>query len=188
MSVDFLEMLEKEVERAKADIPDDSILTNIAALADRQLRLESMQEKLQELSKQVTEAHREVSERYLPNALASAGVTEFKLVDGSVISVKKGYFPSIEAEHQAEAFAWMVDHGHDIIKNEVIVKLPKGKSEEAKEVVTAIRDLGFTPEQKEGIHWQTFRAWAKEVMEKGAEIPDIIKIHTIDKATVKRLK
>lgn len=186
MSVDFLELLEQEVERVQAEIPDDDTLSNISALAERQLRLEDMKKRLLNIGEKIDTAHKDVSERMLPNALASAGMSEFKLTDGSVISVKKNYFPNIEEDNKEQAYAWMIDNGHDIIKNEVVVKLPKGKSEEAKEVANAIRELGFTPEQKESIHWQTFRAWAKEVMEKGISFPETIKIHTIDKATIKR--
>ena len=186
MTVDFLSMLEQEVERVQAEIPDDNVLANIASLAERQLHLEDTKKRLAELAQKVEDTHKDISERQLPNALASAGVTEFKLTDGSVVSVKKNYFPSVAPENQQEAYAWMVEAGHDIIKNKVELKFTKGESTLADEVVQRLEDLGYKPERKEEIHWQTFRAWAKEVMEKGVAIPETIKIHIVDKTTVKR--
>lgn len=185
MSLDFLQMLEKEVTRLQSEIPNSDVMANISDLANRQIQLEDLKAKLAELGEKINDAHREVSEKMLPEALASAGVREFKLNDGAVVSVKKNYFPSIEDTNKTVAYNWLVQNGHDIIKNEVSVKLPKGKTEEAQEISNALRQMGFTPEQKETIHWQTFRAWAKEAMEKGFNPPECIKIHIVDKSTVK---
>lgn len=181
----FIDMLEAEVERIESDIPSDEELANISELANRQLYLESLLQRLEKAQELVKEHHVKVSERYLPDALASAGVTAFTLEDGRKVSVKKIYLPSVLEENKESAYEWMVDNGHDIIKNEVVVSFTKGQSDEATELIQQIREIGYEPNRKETIHWQTFRAWAKEQMELGTELPSTITIHVKNQSTVK---
>jgi hypothetical protein len=184
----FIDILEAEVNRIESDIPTDEELKNISELANRQVYLESLVTRLNQALQKVNEHLTSVSERYLPDAMASAGLSAFTLEDGRKINIKKIYLPSVTEENKEAAYQWMVDNGHDIIKNEVIVSFPKGHSSEASEAIHVLKVNGFDPTQKESIHWQTFRAWAKEVMEKGEQIPDTIKIHVVNKSTVKSEK
>lgn len=188
MTTDFLLMLEEEVERISAELPSDEVLANISELAKRQVQLENLVTRLEELQNKTKESLKNISERSLPAAILEAGLTEFKLEDGTKVSVKKAYYPSVKEENKHEAFSWLVDNGYDIIKNEVKVSFTKGESAKAAEALAAIRGLGFQPVANESIHWQTFRAWAKEVMEKGIVIPESINVYVVDQASIKRSK
>lgn len=183
-------MIDLEQYSCEQAIPQDNVLASIANLAQEQLDYQDRIEKLNEELETARNGLKDIAERKLPEALNNAGISEFKLKDGSKITIKRGYFPSIADENISEAHTWLLENGHNIIKDEVFVKFPKGCDEIVKQVMEAIMSLetGFAPERKSSIHWQTFRAWAKEQLEKGAEIPDTINIHTIDKAEITAVK
>lgn len=188
MSVDYLAMLEQEAQKLSQELPSDEDLKNIAELAERQIRLENLITRLEDLTEKTKENLKIVSQKHLPNALTNIGLSEFRLEDGTKVSVTKKYYPGIKEEDRAEAYSWLVENGHDIIKNEVKVSFSKGQSAKAQEAFNALAELGFDPSKGESIHWQTFRAWAKEVSTKGLPVSDLINIHVVDESTVKRVK
>ena len=188
MTTDFLLMLEQEVERTAAELPSDEDLANISELANRQIKLENLLVRLEQLHEKTKENLKRISERALPEAILSTGLSEFKLEDGTKVTVKKAYYPSVKEENKHEAYSWLVANGYDIIKNEVKVSFTKGESAKAAEALAAIKSLGFQPVANETIHWQTFRAWAKDVAEKGIQLPDSINLYIVDQASIKRSK
>lgn len=187
MSLDFIAQLEAEVAKQESVIPNSEQLTDVAELAYQQIQLENLTVKINDLAGKVSDALKLIKEKKLPDAIHSLGLSEFKLEDGTKISVSKVYFPSIKDEDKAEAYAWLVSTGHDIVKSEVKVAFAKGRTQDAEEAFSALASLGMMPTKSETIHWQTFRGWAKEVMEKGLPVPETINIHITDQAKIKRV-
>jgi len=92
--------------------------------------------------------------------------------DGSSIEIKPFYGASIKAERQAEAFAWLREHGYDdIIKNTVSVRFGKGEDELCARLLQNLKGTGFIPEQVQKVEPMTLKAWVKEQVEKGREFP-----------------
>lgn len=186
--LDFLNILESEADKLSTEIPDDESFKDIATLAYMQIDCEKLISKLEDTLERAKNKLKEISQRRLPDAMLNNGLSEFKLDDGSKISVKKLYLPHIKEENKEEAYNWLISSGNDIIKNNIELTFSKGNSEEAKKALNLLKDNGYAPVSKENIHWQTFRAWAKDALEKGVEIPEIIDIHIIDEAKIKIAK
>src|SRR5581483_3977771 len=87
----------------------------------------------------------ELETQTLPDLMTELGLEGVTLKDGSSVTVKPFVAAHISKEHEDAAFAWLESHGYgDIIKERTIVS----------------------------IHPSTLKAWAKERVEAGDEIPD----------------
>lgn len=161
----------------------------IVSLAERQLELEQSIIDQEEALKETKDQLRQVSERDLPDAMDEAGVEEFTLKDGRKVTVKVDYYASIPKAHQPAAFNWLRERGHDgIIKRNITAKFGKGQDSLAQRIATLIRENaeGIPVDDKQSVHFQTLRAFVREQMEQGVEIPeDIFGIHVRNVAKVK---
>lgn len=153
---------------------DDAKLQSLAGLAKQQLVLEGRIAKGEELLAQLNEQLKELKEKRIPDAMAEIGMESFSLNDGSSIIVEKYYAGSISEEHRKDAFAWLRGHDFDsLIKRNVSVTFGKGEDAYANRLVMNLRrykrPLQFT--DKEGVHPQTLKAFIREQMESGNDLP-----------------
>jgi hypothetical protein len=184
--MDLTSDMERDVAGAFA-APTDEDLASIANLANKQLTLERQLEEQQELLKQIGEDLAQVREVAIPNLLEKLGMTEFKLIDGSMVSVKDDLYAAITKENQAAAFSWLEETGNDgIIKNEVKVPFGKGQDEQAKQLLAVLDGHGFSYTNVRNVHPQTLRAFVRGQIEDGRPVPvDLFSIHIKKVATVK---
>lgn len=167
MSIDFAADME-----ANAPAINNEQLQMIADLADQQRTLEERITKGEVYLAQLKESLREISDKRLPNAMAEVGMSEFKLADGTKITIKDEVYCSIPKENPGPAFAWLRENNFDsLIKNEIMVSFGKGQDEDAIKVAHLIADAGFRPEQKQTVHPMTLKAFIKEQMGKGTDVP-----------------
>ncbi len=152
---------------AAAQIPDDDKIASIAKLADQQRTLESRVARLTDDLKAAQAALDTVSKVQLPNAMELAGVSEFKLTDGSVIKVEPQYYASISQKNEAAAFAWLRAHNHDgIIKTEIKIQYGKGDAEKAAAARAKLEESSIPYSSKESVHASTLKAFVKEQLTK----------------------
>ena len=170
-----------------ATAPTEEALTRIAQLAQVQQSAEQEVENLEDALKAAKIRLRQVQEKDLPDAILECGVTEFKLLNGAKITVKKFYQGKIAPEYADDAFSWLKDHGHDdIIKNEVALSFGKGEDEDAVEVMQLLKDAGYSPSNKKGVHPMTLKAFIKEMIEAGEPLPlETFGVYIGNKATIK---
>ncbi len=110
--------------------------------------------------------------RHIPEIMEELGMSEFKMVDGSVIAVTNQINASISEDNKPAAFAWLVDNHFDgIIKTKVQSDFGKGEIEEANKAVKALADAGFIAEVSRTVHPATLKSFVKERLEKGDQIP-----------------
>ena len=149
----------------------DGEVRRIAELANKQRDLERGVADLESQLKAKKEQLRVVQEHDLPDALAEAGVSEIRLADGSRVKAEPFVTAHITKAKSEEAHAWLVDNGFgDIIKREVTAKF--GKSDDNwKIAVEALQARGIKIETKEAVHHSTLKAFAKEQMEAGTDLP-----------------
>lgn len=178
----------------------DNVQTKaIGDLAVRQLQLQTRLKEYEAITKTLNEELKKISEYDLPNAMSEAGMSEFKLLDGSKIAIKRVYAASVKVADRGDAFAWMRERGHDsLIKTEVNVPLGKGAHEAAEEIMAELRKRfpDYQPQLEESVHWQTLRAFVKEQVEaeelaiqQGESIDDplpreLLGVYIIDKAEI----
>lgn len=178
----------------------DTVQTKaIGDLAVRQFQLQTRLKEYEAAMKTINEELKKISEYDLPNAMSEAGMSEFKLLDGSKISIKRVYAASVKVADRESAFAWMRERGHDsLIKTEVNVPLGKGAHEAAEAIMAKLREQfpDYTPQLDESVHWQTLRAFVKEQVEaeelaiqQGESVDDplpreLLGVYIIDKAEI----
>jgi hypothetical protein len=108
----------------------------------------------------------------IPTIMDELGMSEFKLKDGSVISVKNDVKCGITEEHKEEAFTWLAEKGFDgIVKTKVMTEFGKGEMERAKAALRILMEAGFGAIIDRNIHHMTLKSFVKERLEKGDNIP-----------------
>lgn len=186
---EFLNFLEQDVKEIQEELSvDEATLEDISRLVNLQIKLEDTVSKLEDLTKQTKSKLRLISEGLIPSKFEELGLSEFKLDNGYKVSTKLAYYPNIKQENTEAAHQWLVDNGHDIIKNDVTLKFTKGEQEHVNTVMQFLKEMGYSPENKSSIHAQTLKAWAKKMLESGEDIPDTIDVHTVTETKIKRTK
>lgn len=117
---------------------------------------------------------RRLAEEALPGVMLEAGLTNMTLEDGSTVKLADEVYCSISAERKPAAYAWLTEHNFGgLIKTEVV--LPFGRDEEERVELLKLRDiltkLGYTFSIEESVHAQTLKAWLKEQLREGADVP-----------------
>jgi maltose-binding protein MalE len=130
-----------------------------------------------------------VSEIDLPDAMASVGMTEFKLVDGSKITVRRTFASSITEKTREQAHEWLRKNGHgDIIKFAINSTFARGQEAIAKQASNFLKELGVKFTEKEAVHPQTLQAFVREQMASDScDLPqDAFNVYPIQKSTIVR--
>jgi hypothetical protein len=186
---DLLDEMEADMEAASEfnNITTDGLKT-VSSLAQE---VSNWEGKVAELDEQLRTAKAkllELTDRDLPDMMAEVGITNFTLADGSKLEVKQTYGARIPVVHRDAAFAWLKEKGHDdIIKNLVSVPFGRGEDSLATDFINLAQKNGYAPDQKKEVHPQTLKAFVKEQLEKGQEVPmDLFGVFTGQRASIKR--
>jgi len=167
-------------------IKDDQLKT-VSKLAEYQLILENKIKAAEEDLSTLKEQYKQVSQTDLPEALAETGLSEIKLTDGSKISVQQFYNASIPKDNIDEAFTWLRNNGHaDLIKNTVACNFGRGEDAEARALKDTLNSIGLSFTEKVGVHPQTLKAFVREQVESGQNLPlDLLGVYIGQKTVIK---
>jgi 16S rRNA C1402 N4-methylase RsmH len=164
-------VLEEIIKDQEVNVTDDGLQT-ISVLAEAQLELEEGIEEKQNELKVLKEKHRRISEEQLPDALMEVGVSEFKLKDGTKISTATYYSARITPDTKEDAFSWLRGNNFaDLIKNTVSVSFGRDEDEIAQILLNELNGQGLNTTQKEWVEPMTLKAFVREQVEKGADLP-----------------
>ena len=165
----LLDKMESDVR--KPTIGDNS-LKEMADLCAEQVALEEEMRQLEEQLKAKATAAKKLSQEIIPARMSELGLESLTLSDGSSIEVKNKIQASIPIPYREEAFQWLRDNGHgDIIKNQVTATFGKGEDTTASNFIDKIEELGYQPEQKVWVAPMTLKAFVREQIANGSEIP-----------------
>ena len=158
------------INTLEVEATDDEI-RRIAELANKQLELEREVQIKEEELKAKKEELRSVQEHDLPDAFAEAGISEIKLADGSRVKSEPFVTAHISKANTEKAHEWLVNNGHgNIIKREILAKFAKG-DDNFIAAMKALQSIGIKVDSKEAVHHQTLKAFAKEQIQKGTDVP-----------------
>ena len=189
--IDLFEEMEADQEAvSKVENLSTKGLHGIAEVARNIRTKEREVEDLKQTLKESEAALRQLTDQDLPDLLHEIGIHEFTLDDGSKVEVRPLYGASIPVRHREEAHAWLREKGFgDIIKNVVSVPFGRGEDGKAGEFISMARMQGFEVTQKEQVHSGTLKAFVKEQIEKGQEVPnDLFGVFTGERAFIKKGK
>ena len=189
---DFLDDLEADVNAgpSKVESVNQVGLSTIAELA---VAIRTSEDDIANLENLLKEKKRELlklTDEDLPSMLQEIGLSEFKLEDGSQVTIKPTYGASIKVEDRPQAYEWLRENGYDdIIKNTVTCAFGRGEDDNASAFAALAEKEGFIPSQKEEIHTSTLRAFIKERVENGDEFPsELFGAYVGQRAVIKRSK
>jgi len=189
---DFLDEMEADVNAgpSKVESVNQVGLLTIAELA---VAIRTSEDDIANLENLLKEKKRELlklTDEDLPSMLQEIGLSEFKLEDGSQVTIKPTYGASIKVEERPQAYEWLRENGYDdIIKNTVTCAFGRGEDDNASAFTALAEKEGFIPSQKEEIHSSTLRAFIKERVENGDEFPsELFGAYVGQRAVIKRTK
>lgn len=167
---------------------DESGMSRLSKLAKTQVDLETRLTDLEQEMKDVTFALKEVQEQEIPALMSELGVKSFKLQDGTEVSVKKYYSASIAKDRADEAFTWLNNNGFgDLIKNQVALSFPRGAEDKADKFAQECMDRGYNPATKKWVEPMTLKAFAREQVEQGTDLPsDLFGLYIGEKAKIEK--
>ena len=150
----------------------DVSLKYVSELAERQVAAEAEVADKKAALKESEEKCKYISEVLLPNAMEEAGLSSFTLENGAAVSVKREYTASISAENWPDAENWLRERNLDgIIKHNVELSFGKGEDASAIRAVDALVEMGYAPIDKKAIHPMTLKAFVKEQLQQGVDVP-----------------
>jgi hypothetical protein len=150
----------------------DDAMAELSRLVSRMAQEAQAVERLEEELKKAKKVHTETAEQAIPNLMDSLGITEFSTTEGFKIKIKESVHASINKDNSQAALAWVEAHGYGrMIKNQFTVTYPTDQGEIAEALRKYLEENHANYKQKESIHPSTLKAWARELLEEGKDIP-----------------
>lgn len=151
-------------------------------LKNLQKQIEEQEEKLKTLKNK----SRDLEERVIPEMMQEAGVSLLKLADGSTVEVKPFYAAKIPESRVDEAFSWLRNRGYeDLIKNTITASFGRGQDNQVSELIKVCEDNGFAYNKKEKVEPMTLKAFVREQVEGGKELPfDLFGVYIANKTKI----
>lgn len=186
--------------------PSSNELGAVSELAEKQIQLENSIVELEEQLKQAKKDLRRVSEQDLPELMQSLNIKEFKLNDGTKVTVKEIVSGSVPSQshidkakgdareeikiRQQRCFDYMRTNKADtLIKNVVEVQFQTGDDKKFRDFVKDMRQNDHLFITKTSVHPQSLNAWLKEQISDGKNIPfEDFKVFTGNRAKIERSK
>tara|TARA_R100000900_G_scaffold117438_1_gene92370 strand:+ start:41 stop:595 length:555 start_codon:yes stop_codon:yes gene_type:complete len=178
-------------EQDKTDILDKS--ENIKSLSNEVQKMESLSREIEDIEENLKKKKKDldvISAEVIPTMMSEMGLSQLKLMDGSMIDVKPFYNATITVANKESAFNWLRQNGlGDIIKNEMVVSFGRGEDNKAAQYAELAKSQGLQPAQKLKVEPMTLKALVRQRIEAGQEMPtEIFSIFVGNKTTIKRKK
>lgn len=176
--------LEKESTEIKVDTGKSQELSE---LCTRLLELQKQITKCEDNIKNLRNEERLLSENEIPNLMQQSGISSLKLTDGSSVEVKPFYAAKIPTSKTDEAFDWLSSNGYgDLIKNQVSLTFGKSEDNAANSLVEDLKSKGHNVSQKKKVEPMTLKAFVREQIQSGQNIPmDLFGVYVSNKTTIK---
>ena len=164
---------------------------NIQSLADQVEKLNTLDQQVALLEKNLKQKKKDfeyLSGEVIPTMMAEMGLSQLKLMDGSLIDVKPNYSANITIANRDAAFNWLRTNGlGDIIKNEISVSFGRNEDNKAADYAALASERGYQPTQKLKVEPMTLKALVRERIENGKEMPtELFNVFVGNKTTIKR--
>jgi hypothetical protein len=175
-----------DLEAESAVQVDTAMSSDIAQSCNKLLETQKQISKIDEQLKKFKEIETTLSEQTIPNLMQKAGVSLIKLKDGSSVEVKPFYAARIPLSKVEEAFGWLRQNGHgDLIKNNVMITFQRKQDNEAKSLVADLREKGHNVKQAEKVEPMTLKAFVKEQIQDGKNVPaDLFGVYVANKTKI----
>ena len=175
-----------DLEAESAITVDTAVSSDIAKSCNKLLETQKEIDKLEDKLKTIKTTETTLSEQTIPNLMQQAGVSLIKLKDGSSVEIKPFYAARLPSSKVEEAFEWLRVNGHgDLIKNNVMLTFGRKQDNEAKSLVAELREKGHNVKQAEKVEPMTLKAFVKEQILGGKDVPaDLFGVYVASKTKI----
>ena len=175
-----------DLEAESAIQVDTAVSLDIAQSCNKLLETQKKMAAIDEQLKTLKATETTLSEQTIPNLMHKAGVSLIKLKDGSAVEVKPFYAARIPLSKVNDAFMWLRENGHgDLIKNNVMLTFGRNQDNEAKSLVVELREKGHNVKQAEKVEPMTLKAFVKEQIQGGKNVPaDLFGVYVASKTKI----
>lgn len=147
-------------------------LSEMAELARALVQADGNVKSAEEDLKVAKERARVLREETIPSAMQEMGLESVKLETGQTITVGQEVYASIPVEKKETAFTWLQNNGFGgLIKVEVSSKFGRDANAQALNLFEELCDRGLDPKYDQSVHPQTLKAFLKEQISCGANVP-----------------
>lgn len=147
-------------------------LTEMSSMVSALLEADAEVERAEERLKMAKEVARIIREETIPSAMQELGLQNIVLDTGESVKVMQDVYASIPESGKHLAYNWLDSNGFGgLIKTDVIIPFGKGDKEIASSLIETLRGQGYTANYKENVHAQTLKAFLKEQLAAGTDIP-----------------
>lgn len=183
------DVLKAAMADAESAAPSQDKLVSVEQLIAEQVRLEDLLESLEQQRKETQALYDNIRDRQLPDALLEANIQSFETKTGLKVKIEKLYLASVNKDNAPKFYDWLDEHGNGgIIESNILLPFGKGGRDEAKSIAEKLKSEGLQPVLSESIHWATLRAFAREQIEEGNDLPPELSVHQVDRAKIQRKK
>jgi len=178
-------IFEEDSKKASVGLKD---LGDIGALGKKLTEMASLIDDEEKKLKKLKADYKKLSEEDIPDKLREVGISEFKLLDGTKLSIQPYYSARITPDNREVCFNWLESNGlGDVIKNTVSANFGRGEDEVAQELMAKLEKDGHTLTQKKWVEPMTLKAVVKEQVEKGNDLPlETFNVYVGQKIKVKK--
>lgn len=111
-------------------------------------------------------------EETIPSAMQELGIESLTLDTGQKMKIQQEVYASIPSGNKNAAFQWLNDNGFGgLIKVEVITAYGKGEQTDAMQLVAELQHRGLEASFDQSVHAQTLKAFIKEQLSIGTNVP-----------------
>lgn len=168
--------------------PSDTELSTLSRWARQVVELSDDIDRHDEKIRELAKIRDRIQFEDIPNLMAQFGVSEFKLKDGTRVTVKpfvKANLPTESAilkcrtELEREQMRARIERGlkflktqgaESLIKNQLKVEFGKGQIGKAREAIRALAKIGIDADVVATVHPQSLTAWVRERLSDGAPV------------------
>jgi len=169
--------------------PDESAMAELTRIAARMRSEEAEVARLERELKKAKTVLKNTVEEVLPAKMDELGVQEFTTSSGLHVKIRKDVFGSLpkDAEKRREALEWLTKHGYEsLIKDSFALSFDKGSHERAEALGKLLLEAGYGYDRKEDVHHSTLKAFIREKLRDGEEVPiDTLGVHERRFAVIK---
>jgi len=161
----------------------------VNAITDKCNQLKSLREQIEQEEEKISllkAKARDFEERIIPEMMQEAGVEKLSLKDGTQVEIKPFYAAKIPESRVEEAFSWLRNNGHeDLIKNTITTQFDKGQDNQVSELINVCEKFGFNYNQKQKVEPMTLKAFVRDQVENGKELPfDMFGVYIANKTKI----
>lgn len=147
-------------------------LSELKGLIDALVDADADVEKAENLLKASKEKARLLREETIPGVMMEMELDEVKLDTGEKVSIKQDVYASIPKASTGAAYEWLDKNGFGgMIKTDVSVSYGRGDLEAAVDLRNDLADKGLEVDMSQSVNAQTLKAFLREQIAKGCEIP-----------------